>query len=399
MGFSRHKEEIERPVHGGLVPGELAKLGIAPENVLDFSASINPLGASPAVREILARLDLASYPDPDCTCLREALAGNIGTSPENIVVGNGSTELIHLIARAYLCKGDTAAILSPTFSEYESACRLARACLVFIRAGEANGFAWDMEKVCREIRRLQPRLVFLCNPNNPTGVYLDRETVSALSEAAGRGLFAIDEAYISFAPGAPEVVSLPAENVVVLRSMTKDHALTALRLGYAICREELARRIAMQQPAWSVTGAAQAAVLAALSAPTHLDRARRCVAEGKSFLQRELAALGLKIIPSAANFLLVRVGNAAALRAALLAKGICVRDCTSFGLPDHIRIAVRTVPECQRLIDALRGVIFESRYIIKANNELIVIASPDTPLPLVGTWQSPDSNRLLRLPI
>ncbi len=357
MVFPRHKEKIERPVHGGLVPGELAKLGLAPENVLDFSASINPLGPPQAVREALARLDLASYPDPDCTRLREALAGKTGVSPENIVAGNGSNELIYLITRAYLGKGDAAVILAPTFSEYESACRLCGASPVFVRAGEDSGFAWDMEEVTRQINLLQPGLVFLCNPNNPTGVYLNHEAISALAEATGRGLLVIDEAYMAFAPGMPAGTALPAENVVVLRSMTKDYALTALRLGYAICRETIARRIAMQQPTWSVNGAAQAAGLAALSDPAHLTLTGECVAEGKRFLEHELAALGLMVMPSAANFLLVKVGNATALRNALLSKGVCVRDCTSFGLPDHIRVAVRTIPECQRLIEALRGVI------------------------------------------
>jgi len=346
---------MEEPVHGGLTPQELRALGLNRGDILDFSANINPLGPSPRVQEALAGVDIAAYPDPHTLELREALALATGVAPQHIVTGNGSTELIHLLARAYLGAGDTAVILAPTFGEYEVACRLAGARVVFIRAEEANGFVWDVAAACRQIGQLAPKLVFLCNPNNPTGVYLERHRVQALAEAAGEGLLVVDEAYISFVAGGWSAAELlPRGNVVVLRSLTKDHALTGLRLGYALCPGQVAQALRLHQPWWSVNAMAQVAGMAALSHPEHALRGRVCVEEARGYLRRELEALGLRPLPAAANFILARVGDAPRLRASLLARGICVRDCTSFGLPQYMRVAVRTIPECQRLVVALR---------------------------------------------
>lgn len=151
--------------------------------------------------------------------------------------------------------------------------------------------------------------------------------------------------------------ALASGRLLLLRSLTKDHGLAGLRLGYAVAPPELLEPIRRVRPPWTVNAAAQAAGLAALGDAAHLERARRVVVEARAYLQRELSALGLAVVPSAANFLLVRVGDGAAFRSALLERGLCVRDCASFGLPAHIRIAMRTLPECERLVDAVREVI------------------------------------------
>jgi histidinol-phosphate aminotransferase len=256
-----------------------------------------------------------------------------------------------------LGEGSRAVVLAPTFGEYEAAARQAGAEVVPLQAEESKGFIWDISAACREVRRQEPGLVFLCNPNNPTGLYLERDKVEALAEAAGKGLLVLDEAYISFVPGAWESRQLLSRgNVVILRSMTKDYALTGLRLGYALCAGDIARALLASQPSWSVNALAQAAGVSALADREHLRRGIGCVEEGKSYLQTELRALGYEILPSAANFLLVKVGDATSLRGQLLSQGICVRDGTSFGLPEYIRIGVRTLPECQRLITVLREV-------------------------------------------
>lgn len=350
-----------RPVHGGVTAEELRSCGVPPEGFVDFSVNINPLGPSPMVGPALSSLDLAAYPDQEGTEVKKALSVLTGVSPGRIVLGNGSTQLIHLLARTCLNPGDRAVIFAPTFCEYEVACRLAGARVAFVRANEASRFVWDMPAALRKIKRLRPRLVFLCNPNNPTGIYLNQSEVEELALVVGDGLLVLDEAYISFVEGtwaSEHLLSLG--NVVLLHSLTKDYALAALRLGYALCPEGVAAALTSAQPFWSINSLAQKAGAVSLSDREHLERSLDTVARGKAYLRWELAVLGLKVPPSAANFLLVEVGDAAGVRASLLRRGCGVRDCSSFGLPRYIRIGARTVPECERLIAALKSCRLES---------------------------------------
>ncbi len=341
--------------HGGARPSELRALGIHPDAVIDFSASVSPLGPPPVVREALAQLDLAAYPDPDCTHLREALAARDGVSPEQLLVGNGAVELIHLLAQAYLRPSDAAAIFAPAFGEYRAACRRQAARMREVRAEEDDDFTW---RLAEALDQLGPaRLIFLGNPNNPTGSYLDRHEVTAISRA-GDGLLVLDEAYRSFVDAPWESTSLvETAQVVLLRSLTKDYGLAGLRLGYAIGPVDIIRRLRTEQVSWSVNAAAQAAGLAALADPEYLEHVRRVVREAKASLCAALVELGLTVVAGVANFVLVKVGNAREVRLRLLRQGILVRDCTSFGLPTHIRIGVRTQPECERLVVTLAGVL------------------------------------------
>ena len=173
------------------------------------------------------------------------------------------------------------------------------------------------------------------------------------------GLLVLDEAYLSFIERSWDSRPLlDSGNVVLLRSMTKDHALAGLRLGYLLALPGTLARIGAFRYSWSVNAMAQAAGSAALAHQDHIARGREVVRSGKDYLHQELRKLGLKCMPSAANFLLVEVGDAAGLRARLLKDhGICVRECTSFGLPGHIRIGVRGLDDCGRLISALKKVL------------------------------------------
>jgi histidinol-phosphate aminotransferase len=280
---------------------------------------------------------------------------------ERILVGNGSTELIHLLARACLSPPhpgatNTAFLLTPTYGEYEGACRLAGASVSSMEAQGRNGFFWDLEEACCRIANQRPSLTFLCNPNNPTGVYLPQRDVEALAEvtAAAGGLLVVDEAYISFVDHPWDSLALlERANVVLLRSMTKDYALTGLRLGYSLATEEVTRRLAAFQPDWSVNGLAQAAGLVALADTDYLPQARKTVAQAKEYLTAQLTSLGFTVLPSAANFLLVQVGDSATWREKLMRRGLFVRDCASFGLPDCIRVGIRPLPDCQRLVRAM----------------------------------------------
>lgn len=352
-----------RPFHGGLNAAELSDLGLSPREVLDFSASINPAGASPRVASALREVDLSSYPDPDCVELRHRLGEQLGVRPERILVGNGSTELIHLVARSRLRRDGPAAVFTPTFGEYEAACRLEQVEPVLIRAASGGEYRWDIPEASRRLAEVRPALAFVCNPNNPTGAYLDRSEVEAVARAVGdTGLLVVDEAYAAFVDerwDSRHLIELG--NVALVRSMTKDHGLTGLRLGYMLAPERVVEEARRFQYTWSVNAAAQAAGIAALDDPDHVAKGRRIVRASREYLVAGIRRLGLACTPPSANFLLVEVGRAADVRLELLTRHlICVRDCASFGMPRHIRIGMRGLDSSRRLMDALGDVLRDS---------------------------------------
>jgi histidinol-phosphate aminotransferase len=375
QGPSGHDPEVStgRPVHGGVKPSQLRDLGLRPEDVLDFSASVSPIGLPNGVWDAMRGVDLGAYPDPACLELRESLSQTLPPFQgkpipvERILVGNGSTEIIHLLARVYLSdlgsdREPSVFQLTPTYGEYTGACRQAGAVVSSLEATSNPSFCWDLVEAAQRIIQERPRLVFVCNPNNPTGVYLGLEEMEPLAEAAAAcgALLVIDEAYLSFVDESWDSMGLPGlDNVVLLRSMTKDYALTGLRLGYAIASENVIANLQAFQPDWSVNGLAQAAGLAALADTEYLPRARQAIDQAKSLLSDRLDRLSLTVHPSAANFLLVNVGDASVWHDKLMRLGLFVRDCTSFGLPEHIRIGIRSMADCQRLIEAMETVSFQ----------------------------------------
>lgn len=350
----------ETRTHGGLRAADLRGLGVDPAAVLDFSASVNPLGPSSAVLEAIRRVDLSRYPDPECSDLVHAIAEAHGVTPEEVLPGNGATELIHLVVRTFVRQGQRPIVFTPTFSEIERACEIIGAHVFPWHANPARDFRWNFRNKPEVLRRALPPLVYLCNPNNPTGFYASQSDVRGLAEALVGGPLLLDESYIAFVEEAWDSVPLMREGrVLTLRSMTKDHGIAGLRLGYLLAAPEVVAAVRRLQPEWSVSAVAQAAGVAALADPAHVERARAAVREGKVLLVERLTELGLAVQPGAANFILVEVGDAAGVRLALLRRGIAVRDCTSFGLPEHIRIGVRTAPDCERLVAALADVLKE----------------------------------------
>lgn len=344
--------------HGGLRADELRAYGLRPDEVIDFSASVNPLGASPRAAAALAHVDYARYPDPESTELREAIAAAAGVTPAEVLAGNGATELLHLVVRVFVRQGQRPIAFVPTFGEFERACALVGAAPFPWHANPARGFRWNFRNKPDVLRRVTPPLVYLCNPNNPTGVYVSENDVRSLAEALIGGPLLLDEAYVAFVPDAWDAVPLMRSGrVMVLRSMTKDFGLAGLRLGYLLAPPEVVTAVRRLQPEWSVSATAQAAGVAALQDTDHVTRGREVVAEGKAYLAQALAELGLTVQEGAANFVLAEVGDAAAVRTALLRRGLAVRECTSFGLPHHIRIGVRLRAECEKLVAALGEVM------------------------------------------
>ena len=351
-------ENLKACPHGGLNYAELRAVGLTPEAVLDFSVCTNPFPPSSRIRKVLHTAAIGQYPDSETTELRERLSERLAVPRDNIIAGSGTTELIRLIALAYFRPGDRVLLLEPTYGEYEIASLIVGAEPVKQKLRAEDNFAPGLAETLELIRRHHPRGVFIGNPNNPTGKYLSRREIETVRDALGDGLLVIDEAYVNFVPESwPSTGLISRGNVVILRSMTKDYALAGLRLGYAIARREIIRSLRQVCPPWNVNVMAQKIGAAVLGEADYLEQSKQKIGRAKEFLVGELSRLGCRVLPSEANFFLVRVGNAREFRTALLKHGIMVRDCASFGLPEYIRLAPRTLPECRKFITAIASVL------------------------------------------
>jgi len=296
------------------------------------------------VLQAIRETDWSRYPGDDEEPLRRCLAERADVAREQVVLGNGSAELMWLIAIAALRAGDRVGIVGPTFGEYARAARVVGA--TPIEVGDPRD-------------AISMRAVFVCNPNNPSGHYRQAEEIEHLLEEQPDRLLVLDEAYAPFVDNRwPSEALLKFGNLVILRSMTKDQALPGLRLGYLLASPEVARAVDAVRPPWSVNAGALRAGLAALepAAEAHVQNSRAVVAQARRLLTEGLTRLGFEVESSMANFLLVHVGDGAGFRRALLPHGFVVRDCASFGLPDCVRIACRLPAQCQRLIETVARV-------------------------------------------
>ncbi|HUV56713.1 MAG TPA: histidinol-phosphate transaminase [Dehalococcoidales bacterium] len=349
-------ENLEICAHGGLNQAELKAMGLSPDSVVDFSVCTNPFMPPPGLQKVVDTAAVSRYPDSEATEFRQCLSQKLEVPPDNLLAGNGSTELVRLIALTYFSHGDSVLIIEPTFGEYEVACQIVGAGVVKQWGREEDNFTLQIEETVNLIRQHQPKGVFICNPNNPTGQYLARREVERVLDAAGDGLLIVDEAYVAFADGIWSSIDLIHRgNVIIVRSMTKDYALAGLRLGYAVASEEIINALRRVCPPWNVNTVAQKAGVIALDNTEHLEWCKEEIQRAKQFLVDELHRLGFTLVPSDAHFFLIKVNSASGFRAALLQQGIQVRDCASFGLPGYVRIAPRTMPECQRLINTIQA--------------------------------------------
>lgn len=341
-------------VHGGLRHEELAALGIDPIDVVDLSANLNPYGAHADVLLEAREADLRHYPEAHAETLRAAIARFEGIEPAQVLVTPGSTAALHLITRAFLRADDECALWTPTFGEYAAAVEAAGAQVREYRA-EPPTFLPQVEV------EAAPLGIF-CNPNNPTGTYLSRAQVEEIASGLG-GLLVLDVAYDAFVEDAWDAEDLVRDgaDVLVVHSMTKLHAVPGIRLGYVTGSQERIARLAAMQPSWSVDATALAA------GPTMLavDRAQREalaeVTRVRAIIQGALTTRGIEVSEGQANFVLVQVGDAAAVRLAMLRRGFAVRDCASFGLPEWIRIAVPVEAAARRMLTALESALAETR--------------------------------------
>jgi histidinol-phosphate aminotransferase len=358
-------------VHGARDYGELQRLGLNPDDVIDFSTNSNPYGPHPAVlqavSEAMATPTLRRYPDRDCLKLRAAIAETDKVPVDHILPGNGATELIQSVALAFVRPGSQHLILAPTFGEYARAIHLMEGKVYEHRPQTILDLHLKTEDVITIILRLQPDTIWLCNPNNPTGQHWTIAELAHLRAADpnNEALWIIDESYRHFVD--PEQTSHAeneetqtwAKNLIRLRSFTKDYCLAGLRLGYALATPALINTLQAVQPPWSVSSLAQIAGVAALQEEVIAWRQQSLAQlhQHAADLWAGLTALGLNVLPTTTTFALVAVNNAATFRSRLLAQSLLVRDCTSFGLPEHVRIAAHRLAANERLLAAIKELL------------------------------------------
>lgn len=350
-------------IHGGDVYSARQKMKQEP---LDFSANINPMGMPPgAVRAAADALQQCTqYPDPLCRELRAALAAYEGIPAEQIVCGNGAADLIFRIVAATHPR--RALLLEPTFAEYEQALRSMDCSIAYFPLQESEGFVLPeafLQQLTPEIN-----LLFLCNPNNPTGRTVSPALLQEIwkrCEEAGI-LLVVDECFNEFLEH-PEQNTLKdvletGANAVILKAFTKSFAMPGLRLGYGLCgNRDLAERIFSCGQPWGVSIPAQAAGVAALQEQGYLERMRRLIQTERRWLSENLARLGLRVFPSEANYILFRTETEIPLRERMEQRGVLIRACGNYrGLDNrYYRIAVRGHDENERLIAALKCALEE----------------------------------------
>ena len=355
-------ESYSPVVHGALDETELARLGLSAGQLVDFSSNINPFGPPDSVLQALRSLNPAPYPDRSCLRLRTQLAAIHHCSTNAILVGNGANELIHLIARAFGEAGASVLVVGPTYGEYEHASRLAGMQVVELRSSIATGFHPDLPDLFTTVERLRPRLCWLCVPNNPTGIDLSPDTIGELAQACASvgGRLILDRAYLTLKRNATthdplDHISVP--HLIRIYSLTKSYAVAGLRIGYLLADSKMVAAIAHFQPAWSVNSAAQVAALAMLADTTFLPTTLPQLWAASDELVHNLRQLGLTVWRADLPFMLVNCTNAGMVRHQLLKRGYVVRDCTSFGLPEWVRVAPRRPVDNARLLAAWREIV------------------------------------------
>jgi histidinol-phosphate aminotransferase len=330
-------------------------------DVIKLASNENPLPPSErvlkAITEALPHLN--RYPDGSGYYLRKALAQRHAMSAEHIILGNGSNDLIELMVRAFLRAGEEAVIPHPSFVVYPMIVQAAGGIRVVVTLKDHR---LDLEAMARAITPMT-KLVFIANPNNPTATIVTAtEVADFMARVPDKVIVVFDEAYIEFAQGPDFPDSLgflrQGRKVVVLRTFSKAASLAGLRVGYAVADPDCVLLLNRIRQPFNVNAIGQVAALAALQDESHVLECLRMIEAGRHYLYDELAGMGVKYIPSRANFILVDVGrNATDVFNWLLKEGVIVRPMTSFGMDSCLRVTVGTPEENRRLVKALKKVL------------------------------------------
>ncbi len=339
------------------------ELGLAPGDIVKLASNENPLGPSPlALDAMRAALERAHfYPDGGGYYLREAIAEKFGLRRENVILGNGSNEIIEFIGHAFLRPGDEVITSDHAFAVYGLMATLFGARTVEIP--EKPGFIQDLDAMLAAITP-QTRQIYITSPNNPTGTVVSAAEIERyMARVPDHVTTVFDEAYHEFLHDAPDTLRYVREgrNVIVLRTFSKIQGLANLRIGYGMANAEMIEILQKTRQPFNANGIAQAGALAGLGDHKHQERTRAVTDEGREFLQRRFREMNVEFVPSHANFVLAQVGDGRAIFETLLKEGIIVRAMSGYKLPAWIRVSVGTMAENQRFIDALGRALDASR--------------------------------------
>jgi histidinol-phosphate aminotransferase len=348
------------------VPGkpveELAReFGLNPQDIVKLASNENPLGPSPLAIEAIRRAlpELTRYPDGNGFALKQALSSRLGVSSGMITLGNGSNDILELVARAFVGRDDEVVFSEHAFAVYPIVTQAVGGRAVVVPARE---WGHDLDAMAAAVSPAT-RLVFIANPNNPTGTWIERAELEAfLARIRPDVIVVLDEAYTEYVESAdmPNGVDYLASypNLLVSRTFSKAYGLAALRVGYGVCDPAIADAMNRVRQPFNVNSLALAAAVATLADEEYLVRSREVNRQGMAQLERGFAALGLERIPSRGNFIAVDLGQDAALVfQALLREGVIVRPVANYGMPRHLRVSIGLPAENQRFLDALSKVL------------------------------------------
>ncbi len=349
------------PYVGGKPIDEVAReLGLDPAGIVKLASNENPRGPSARVLAALtaAAADLTRYPDGNAFALKQALAGHLGVDPIQIVLGNGSNDVLELVTQAFLRPGDEAVFAQHAFAVYPLATQARGATGVVV---PARDFGNDLPAMLAAVTP-RTRVLFIANPNNPTGTWVAPDVLHAFVAAVPRDVvLVLDEAYNEYLEPAAQAHSTDwigaHPNLVVSRSFSKAYGLAALRIGYGVMDAGVADLLNRVRQPFNVNALAQAAALAALADVDYVEESRRLNRAGVAQLRAGLARLGVEAPPTHGNFVLARVGDAARVNQALLRSGVIVRPVANYGLPEWLRVTVGLPHENDRFLTALAAAL------------------------------------------
>lgn len=335
------------------------ELGLRPEDIIKLASNENPLGPSPKAKEAmrLALEDAHIYPDGGGYRLRTAIAEKFGLGRENVILGNGSNEIIELLCHSFLHPEAELIAAEHAFVVYKLMATLFGA--KYVKVADP-GFIHDLDAMADAITP-NTRLVFVANPNNPTGTMVGQEALDRFMDRLPEHVIAVfDEAYYEFLDDAPDTLKYIREgrNACVLRTCSKIHGLAALRVGYGLAPKGLADILQKARQPFNVNAIAQAGALAALTDDSHMQKTKAVNTEGLAFYHQAFRERGLEFVPSVANFVLVKVGDGDGLFRKMLQRGIILRAMSSYMLPEWVRISVGTMEQnrrCMEVMDEVRN--------------------------------------------
>jgi len=346
------------------VPGkpiEEVKRELGLEDVIKLASNENPLGPSPlAMAAVAAALpELNLYPDASCYLLKQKLAGHLSVDADEILLGNGSDELLTMLATAFINRGDQVIYGTPTFSVYEFTARIMGAeCLQV----PLLDFTYDLEGILAAVNE-RTKMVYVCNPNNPTGTIVRKQAIQRfMDRLPDQVLVVFDEAYADYAE-SPDFISgyeyvQEGRNAIVLHTLSKIYGLAGLRIGYALTTRSIAAAVERIRDSFNVNSLAQVGARAALDDREHLQRSREVNRQGKQYLYESFEKLGLFYVPTEANFIFLNTGrDCRQVFQALLEMGVIIRTGDVFGHPDFIRVTIGTAEQNQRFIESLAHVL------------------------------------------